>query len=167
MKCISEDTIESTWQTIAELPPEKTGEAIFAFSEAQPNLIDFVMDCTDDMNKETSEFCTYILYVVYQMFANASKSNIPLVTAEQMEAQYNATCDVIDKIQEADGDPEAVGLESTFENQPNVYQYLSEMLLDDSEDDPEDQMSISEEDTGEIYMMMKCVIDVVDSVTNG
>lgn len=166
MKCISEETVEKTWQTIAEMEPEDAGEAMFEFSEAQPNLLGFVMAFTEDLNDDASELCTYMLYVVYQMFVNSSNSKIPMVSEEQMESQYNATCELLDKIQDANGDPEAAGVQKNLENQPHVYKYVSETLREDS-DDPDEQMDISEDDSGEIFMLMKCVIDVVDSVTNG
>ena len=166
MKCIPHETVETTWQDIAEMAPEDAGEAMFHFSEAQPNLLGFVMAFTEDLNEDASELCTYMLYVVYQMFVNASTTDIPMVTEQQMEAQYHATCDLLDKIHDADGDPEKAGVGAKLENQPNVYQYVSETLLEDDEDS-EEKMDISEDDAGEIFMMMKCVIDVVDSVTNG
>ena len=165
MKCITQETVETTWQNIAEMEPEDAGEAMFHFSEAQPNLLGFVMAFTEDLNDDASELCTYMLYVVYQMFVNASKSDIPMVTEEQMEAQYNATCELLDKIHDADGDPEKAGVGQNLENQPHVYQYVSETLLEDNED-PDEKMDISEDEVGEIFMMMKCIIDVVDSVTN-
>ena len=165
MKCISEETVEQTWQTIADMDPADAAQAMFEFSEAQPYLLGFVMAFTEDLENDAGELCTYMLYVVYQMFVNSTKANIPTVTEQQIEAQYEATCKLLDVIHEADGDPEKAGVESQIENQPYVYQYVSEALLEEN-DDPEDELNISEEDVGEIFMMMKCVIDVVDSVTN-
>ena len=89
-----------------------------------------------------------------------------MVTEEQMENQYNVTCELLDRVQEADGDPEKIGVESQLGNQPHVFQYVSETLLEES-DDPDEQMDISEDEKGEVFMLMKCVIDAVDSVTNG
>ena len=164
MKTISEEHVENTWQKVASMEPEDAGEAMFHFSEAHPYLLGFVMAVSEDLGTDASELSTYILYGVYQMVESATNSKIPMVTDEQIEAQYRTTCEMLDKVQEADGDPEKAGVAPQIENQPYVYQYVSETLLEDSEN-PEEQMDISEDEVGEIFMMMKCVIDVVDSVT--
>ena len=165
MKTISPETVEETWQKIAEMDPETAGTAMFAFSESQPNLLGFVMAFSEELETDAAELSMYMLYVVYQMFADSAKSDIPIVTDEQIETQYQSICDLLEKVHESDGDPEAAGVEAQLDNQPHVYQYVSEVLLEENED-PEEQMNISEEEVGEIFMMMKCVIDVVDSVTN-
>jgi len=165
VKTISPETVEETWQTIAEMDPESAGTAMFAFSESQPYLLGFVMAFSEELKSDAAELSTYMLYVIYQMFANSAKSDIPMVTDEQIETQYQAICDLLEKVQESEGDPDAAGVASQLDNQPHVYQYVSEVLLEDSED-PEEKMNISEEEVGEIFMMMKCIIDVVDSVTN-
>ena len=166
MKCISQATVDKTWQSIAEMDPADAGQAMFTLSENQPHLLGFVMELADDMDTDASELATYMLYVVYQMFVNASGARIPQVSEDQIEAQYKSTCEFLDGIQEQADDPLfEEQSEKHIENQPHVYRYVADALYEES-DDPEEQMNISEEEAGEIFMMMKCVIDVVDSVTN-
>lgn len=163
MKCISAETVETTWQTIADMDPADAGQAMFDFSQVQPNLLGFVMALSEDLENDASELCTYMLYVVYQMFVNATSERIPTVTEQQIEAQYEATCKMLDAVHDAGDGAEVAEVTSQIENQPYVYQYVSEALL---EEDPDNELNISDEEVGEIFMMMKCVIDVVDSVTN-
>lgn len=165
MKTISAETVEDTWQTIGEMEPDDAAKGMFTFSEAQPYLLGFVMAFTEELKSDAAELSTYMLFVIYQMFANSAKADIPMVTDEQIETQYQAICDLLEKVHDADGDPDVAGVTSQLENQPHVYQYVSEALLEQS-DDPEEQLQLSEDEVGEIFMMMKCVIDVVDTVTN-
>lgn len=163
MECISQETVDRTWQAVAAMAPEQAAEAIYDFSEAQPHLLGFVMDLAEDLNQDDSELCTYMLYVVYQMFVNSASKSIPTVTESQMRAQYDATCELVDSLDEsAEKDDTAIELE--IQNQPHVYQYVTDTLLDGEEDG--DQVEVSEEAFNEIFFMMKTVIDVVDSVTN-
>ena len=165
MECISQEDVDRTWQSVAEIDPSDAAEAMFAFSEAQPNLLGFVMAFAEDLNTDASELCTYMLYVVYQMFANATANAIPMITEDQIDAQYKSTCEMLDTIHETGEDPSEEDVELEIQNQPHVYRYVSEALAEDN-DDPAEVMDISEEEFGEIFMMMKCVIDAVDAATN-
>ena len=165
MECITQDTVDRTWQTIAEMDPKNAADAMYDFSEAQPHLLGFVMAFAEDLDTGASELCTYMLYVVYQMFVNSSSKTIPTITDSQVEAQYKATCELLDSLHDVEDDPSDEDIEMEVQNQPYVYRYVTEALLEE-DDDPNDQMEVSEEEFGEIFMMMKTVIDAVDSATN-
>jgi hypothetical protein len=167
MECISENTVEETWQLIAEMEPEKAAESMFEFAEAQPNLLGFVMAFAEELDADAKELSTYLLYVVYQMFARSSKSPIPMISEEQVTSQYDATEALLSSLHEAGEKPseDLAYLESA--NQPWVYRYVAEALLESDEtDDPEEQLDLTEEDFGEVFMMLKTVIDAVDAATN-
>ena len=163
MECISEETVDLTWQTIAAMPPQDAAEAMFEFSQAQPNLLGFVMAFADDLETDAQELSTYILFVVYSMFMKSATAEIPMITEDQIRTQYEATQDLLGRLHDSD-DP-AEDMDVVIENQPWVYRYVTEALLEQN-DDPADHVEISEEEFGEIVMMMKTVIDVVDVATN-
>ena len=162
MECISQETVDKTWKTVAQLPPETAAQSMFEFSEAQPNLLGFVMSFAEDLESDANELCTYMLYVVYQMFANSGTGTLPQITEAQIEAQYKSTCEMLDKLHDTD-DSHGEGLEVEVENQPHVYQYVSDALF--AEEVEEDDLNVSDDDAGEVFMMMKCVIDALDKAT--
>lgn len=164
MQCISETQVNETWQAIAQMDPELILDTMMSFSEEQPNLLSFVMTFSEDLDGDgAQELSTYLLYVIYTMFTDASDKALPMVTEAQIKQQYEATCDMLDAIHEQDPSDENVEME--IQNQPHVYKYLSETLFEDP-DDPGEDVDISDEDAGELFMMMKCVIDAVDLATN-
>lgn len=165
MECIALETVDTTWQSVAELDPDSAAEAMFAFSEAQPNLIGFVMSFAEDLSEEASGLCTYMLYVVYQMFENAATDALPVISDEQIEAQYNATCELVDGLHDEKGDNHEEGLELKVSNQPFVFQYVSDAIFEPDKSEGDD-VDISEEDAGEIFLMLKCVIDALDQATD-
>ena len=68
MKCIPEETVDATWQAIAEIEPEEAGQAMLQLAEQQPALLQFVMEFAEDLDSDAAELCTYMGFVVYQMF---------------------------------------------------------------------------------------------------
>lgn len=164
MQCITETQVDETWQSVAQMDPELVVDTMMAFSEAQPNLLAFVMAFAEDLaDEDAQELSTYMLYVIYQMFVNATDKPIPVVTEDQIKKQYEATCDMLDSLHEEDPNDEDVEME--IQNQPHVYKYVSETLFEDP-DNPDDEISISEESAGELFLLLKCVIDSVDAATN-
>lgn len=164
MQCITESQVDETWQTVAQMDPELVMDTMMDFSQAQPNLLGFVMAFAEDLEEEDAqELSTYMLYVIYQMFVNSSEKPIPMITEEQIKHQYEVTCDLIDSLHEEDPNDDDVEME--IQNQPHVYKYVSETLFEDP-DSPDDELSISDESAGELFLLMKCVIDAVDAATN-
>lgn len=164
MQCITEQIVEQTADSIAALEPEDAAEAMFAFAESQPNLLGFVMAVADELDDNASELSTYMLYVIYQMFVNSTTETIPMVTEDQIKSQFYATAEMLEKLSESDDEPEEGEIPAEIQNQPYIYKYVSESLLEFNED-PGDAEKISEEDFGEIFMMLKTVIDAVDKIT--
>jgi len=161
MQCVTEERVEETWSTVSQLPPEKIVESMLEFSESQPHLLGFVMVFAEDLDEEDAkELSTYMLYVIYQMFVDSSDIPVPQITEDQIKAQYEATCDMLDNLHD---DEEHIDME--IHNQPFIYKYVSETLFEDSSKDEED-LKISEDNAGEVFMLMKCVIDAIDSATD-
>lgn len=167
MECVSEETVEQTWQSIAQMDPKDAAESMFQFAETQPHLLGFVMAFAEELNTDARELSTYLLYVVYEMFKRSAAAEIPTISEEQVTIQYEATEELLNSLREDGEEPaeDLVYLESA--NQPWVYRYVVEALLEDEdEEDPNGPLDLSEDEFGEIFMMMKTVIDAVDAATN-
>ena len=163
MQTITEEQVESTCEAIAQLDPAIAADMMMEFSISQPNLLGFVMAFAEDLDEEEAqELSTYMLYVVYQMFANASSAPIPMISEEQIHRHYEATCELVDSLHETD--PLDEDVERETRNQPFIYRYVSETLLLDPEH-PEHDIHISEENAAELFLLLKCVIDSVDEAT--
>ena len=104
MKCIPEETVDATWQAIAEMEPEQAGQAMLQLAEQQPALLQFVMEFAEDLDSDAAELCTYMVFVVYQMFSKAATSDIPTISPEQVDSQYESICRLLDQLHDNDDD---------------------------------------------------------------
>ena len=168
MECISEEMVEQTWQTIAQLEPDSAAQQMMSFATAQPHLLGFVTTLLEDLEDESRELGTYLMFVVYKMFENSATAAIPMMEPAEIKKQYEANQEFLLGIDTEDEQvmEEMAYLESS--KQPWVFRYVTEALLEEDEDDvpEEEQLSLTEEDFGEIFLVLKTVIDVLDTATN-
>ena len=87
-------------------------------------------------------------------------------TPEEIVAKFEDNQSLIVGLDEKDDASfeELAALETA--NQPHLYAYITEALLDDEEGSDDDNVDLTDEEFGEIFMMLKTVIDVVDAATN-
>ena len=163
MEVITHEVVERTWQEVGNMDPEDAGVAMFDFSESQPFLLAFVMALAEELGSDASELCTYMVFVIYKMFANSTSDSIPVISEDQIEHHYQATYKLVDELAES-SDDELEEMAVSTNNQPFVYKYLSETLFEE-DDDADDDLDISDEEVGVIFMTLKCVIDAVDDAT--
>ena len=169
MECISERTVEQTWQTVSDLAPDVAATAMMAFASQQPHLLGFVTAFLEDLQDDAREMGTYLLFVVYKMFENSTTEEIPRVHPEAIKDQYEANQELMLEMEtEADDGQvfEDLAFLETLKH-PWVFRYVSEALLEPDDDLPEDErISLSEEEIGEVIILLKTVIDVLDKATN-
>ncbi len=169
MKCISERTVEQTWQTVADLAPDAAATEMMSFASQQPHLLGFVTAFLEELQDDAREMGTYLLFVVYKMFENSTAEEIPMVQPDAIKDQYEANQELLLDM-ETDADDELAledlaYLESS--KHPWVFRYVTEALLESDDDLPEEErFSLSEGEFGEVMMLLKTAIDVLDKATN-
>ena len=169
MECISEKSVEQTWQTVADLAPDAAATEMMSFASQQPHLLGFVTAFLEELQDDAREMGTYLLFVVYKMFENSTTDKITTVQPDAIKDQYEANQELLLDM-ETDGDDQQTledwaDLESS--TQPWVFRYVTEALLEPDDDLPEEErISLSEEEFGEVLILLKTVIDVVDQATD-
>ena len=167
MECITEETVDRTWQSIAELSPDDAATQMMSFANAQPHLLGFVTVFLEELDDDARELGTYLLFVVYKMFENSSTTTVPMMEPTDIQTQHEANQEFLLAIDPDDESSmeEMAYLESS--KQPWVYRYVTEALLEEEDDVPEEErVSLTEDEFGEIFLVLKTVIDVLDSKTN-
>jgi len=71
MKPISEAIVEKTWQEFAGFTPDRAKKELMKISNAQPDLLAFLMESSKEMGQEVRELAIYMFLVVYRMFQQA------------------------------------------------------------------------------------------------
>ena len=169
MECISERTVEQTWQAVADLAPDAAATEMMSFASQQPHLLGFVTAFLEELQDDAREMGTYLLFVVYKMFENSTAEEIPMVQPDAIKDQYEVNQELLLDMETDADDEQALEdlayLESS--KHPWVFRYVTEALLEPDDDLPENErISLSEEEFGEVIILLKTVIDVLDKATN-
>lgn len=160
MEPISEDLVEKTWKEFADLSPERAEKETAKISKNQPNLLAFMMEFTQELSQEVKELAIYLFYVLYRMFEKSSKNKINKISAEEIINCYEQNERLIKSLE---------GVHEKFleriagiqlSGQPYVMKYVVESLMEAPED--EDLVSLTEEDIGYLFLLLKTVVDLLD-----
>ena len=164
MDWIDEATVEETWQEIAAYGLDQARSEMTDLGRLQPDLLAFVVVSSDELSEEARELAVYLFFVVYSVFQRAYDQELPRVSAQQLMQQDDRTEEFIMSLQEADEDAmESAALQETA-RQPWVMNYIVEALVEAPQG--ETPVDLSEDEFGNIFLVLKTVVDALDEATN-
>jgi hypothetical protein len=67
MKPIPEEVVEKTWQEVAGFGPDRAKKEMIKVGNGQPELLAFVTESSEEMDKAVRELGIYMFLVVYRM----------------------------------------------------------------------------------------------------
>lgn len=161
---IDERIVKRTWQEVAEYSPELATSEMHRIAEDQPDLLGFMMELTEDLSPQTMEMGIYLFFVVYRIFEKAYPAKIGMVSADEIIACHEANTDLMESLESAHYRFLERAAEVQLASQPHVIRYLIDAFFEVSEDDEEDPLS--DEDLGYLFLLLKTVIDVLNSKTD-
>lgn len=164
MHWIDEQTVEEIWQEVAELDVDEASQQMLEFGMQQPGLLSFVMVVAEEMDEEVQELAIYLLFVIYRMFQHAYERDLPSIAPEAIMAAHEKNEELMGSLD--GGDEPAMVLTALKQtgSQPWVMTYLVEVLVEAPEGD--DPVDLSEEDFGELFLLLKTAIDVLNEATD-
>jgi len=164
MQCIESPVIESVLQMASDLESEQAAEEMMKFATAQPEILGFTNAFSEELREEAQEVLIFLIFVIYRVFEAAATEPIPKISSDAIVAKYEDNQALIVGLDEDDDKSfeELASLETA--NQPHLFGYITEALLD--EDEPSDDIELNDEEFGELFMIVKTIIDVVDAATN-
>jgi hypothetical protein len=159
MEPIPEEIVEKTWQEVAGFSPDKAKKEMLKVGNSQPELLAFVMESSKEMGQEVSELAIYIFLVVYRMFQEAHRK-IKKVSSEEIVECYQNNERLMERL---DGAHERfldriASLQAS--KQPFVLKYVADALME--EDEGKDAVTLTNEQKGFLYLLLKTVVDVLD-----
>lgn len=164
MHWIDEATVESTWQDVAGFGVEQAQQEMMRLGEVQPELLAYVMGSCGDLCEEARELAVYMFFVVYRIFETAYDQQLPRISTEQILEQDQETDQLMTNLMEADEGTLAFTAIKETSRQPWVTQYVVESLVEAPEGD--DPVYLSEEEFGQIFLVLKTVVDLLDRNTD-
>src|SRR5262245_16927386 len=158
-KIVSEEAVEAAWQEIGGLSEDQGRQHMQGLSRRQPALLAFVTAFSQDLSQDAAELAIYMFVVVVCMFEMQFGKRVHEVGPKRIESIHDEQMKMLEGLAERNESwTERIAV-AQAEKQPWVWKYVSEGLFES--DDPE--LNLSEEDQGSLAMIMKTVIDALDS----
>ena len=158
-KIVPEEVVEAACLEIAELSEDQARLHMQRLSRRQPALLAFVTAFSEDLSKEGAEFGIYTFVTIVHMFEVHFGKRLQSVGPTRVESTHEENIRMLESLTGAhERWIEQVAVAQSGK-QPWVWKYVVECLFE-----PDDQeIKLSEEDQGTLAMVMKTVIDVLDS----
>ena len=159
MKTIPEGIVEKTWQEVAGFSPNRAKKEIMKVGNAQPDLLAFVTESSQELVQEVRELGIYMFLVVYRMFQKM-QGKIKKISSDEIIKCYEHNETIMEGLEGAhDKFIDRIASLQTSK-QPYVVNYVADALME--EDEGEDALELTEEQKGFLYLLLKTVIDALD-----
>jgi hypothetical protein len=158
-KIVSEQTVEAAWKKIGGLSNDEARRHIQRIFRKQPALGSFVNAFSEDLSDSAAELAVFILVVIIEVFGAQFGKRLQNVGPKRIESIHADNLDMLERLIGADEQWVARAAVVESEEQPYVWKYVPQCLFE--REDPE--ISLSEEDQGSLALIMKTVIDALDS----
>ncbi len=165
MEAISEAMVEETWIEISQLPPEEARTQVEGVWERQPELMQFLMELTEELSQGASELAFYIFFVVVRIFEKAYGERLQEVMAEEILESFEANQDFLERLATVNERFLERLPDKTLGEQPHVLRYVVEALME--AETQEDPMELSEQEFGFLFLVLKTVIDSLQKTLAG
>ena len=159
MELIPEELVEETSQEVAGFSPVRGKKEMEALGRKQPDLLNFMVVFTEDLDPEVKELAIYMFFVVYRIFEKSSKKEIRKIPGKEVEKCYESNEKLVEKTE---------GIHERFLEriaktqvlkQPHVMAYVLTTLMEPDEEDP---IELTPDDIGYLFLLFKTVIDLLD-----
>jgi predicted TIM-barrel fold metal-dependent hydrolase len=161
---LSEDLVERTWEEVALFTPARGRKEMGRLGKNQPDLLSFIMEFSVELDQQVKELALYMFVVVYRMFEKGYGKKIKRVTPKEIMACHEANERLMEGMEAAhDRFFERIA-RVQISSQPFVIKYVVDAIFEAPED--EDPVSLTDEDAGFLFLLLKTVIDALNKKTD-
>ena len=155
MEPIPEAIVEKTWQEVAGFTPNRAKRELMKISNAQPELLAFVMESSKEMGQEVRELAIYMFVVVYRMFQKGH-GKVKKISSEEIIKCYEHNEGLMERLEGADEKflDRIASVQTSRE--PYVVKHLVNALME------EDTLTLTAEQKGFLFLLLKTVIDALN-----
>jgi hypothetical protein len=159
MKPIPEAIVEKTWQEGGGFRPDRAKKEMMKIANSQPDLLAFVTESSQEMGQEVRELAIYMFVVVYRMFQE-SRGKIKKISSEEIVECYQNNEGLMERLEGTDERflDRISALQTSA--QPYIVKYVADALME--EDEGKDAVTLTNEQKGFLFLLLKTVIDVLD-----
>ena len=164
MEPIPEAIVERTWKEVAGFSPYRAKKELMKIDNSQPELLAFVTESTQEMRQEVRELAIYMFVVVHRMFHEAH-GKISEISYEEIIKCYEHNESLLERLEGAHEKFLDRVANVQTSKQPYVVKYVADALTE--EDEGEDAVTLTEEQKGFLFLVLKAVIDALDQSGTG
>ena len=163
MDVIPDALVEETWQEMGSWSDEDVRRLMKRIARTQGPLLVFVMTLTEHLSAGAKQLALYLFAMIQRMFWK-TPGRVRRARPTEIEAAYERNLEFLSRFENAD-ERFLEGAASSMDlSQPFVMKYLVEALIEAPEED--DPIVLSEEETGELFLILKTVIDTLDKISH-
>ena len=162
MDVIPDVLVEETWQEMDSWSDDDIRQLMKRIAKTQGYLLAFVMEFTKQLSVDAQELALYMFAMIQRMIWKAA-GRVRRARPREIEAAYKRNEEFLSRFVNAHERFLERAAESTDNPQPFVMKYLVEALMEAPTQ--EDPVVLSEDETGEIFLILKTVIEVLDKVS--
>jgi hypothetical protein len=160
MDPIPEELVDRICAEVAELTPDIGYQESMQVSKEQPEIIAFIAEMTEDLDKEVRELAIFMFIPIYRMFQRAYGKTIEMVSPDEIIKCYEDNEELLKSLGGAHEKFFERIAEVQMSSQPYVIRYVVETLFEAVQG--EDPVLLGEEDMGYLFLLMKTVIDALN-----
>jgi len=163
METIPEDLVTETAIEISAFSHERAHSEMTSLSNIQPNLVAFMVEFTQDLDQDVSALALFWFFNVSRMFQQAYRRPLKQVSHDTIVKCYESNEALIDSLEHThDRFVERIA-SIQLSDQPYVMQYVVESLFEQV--DEKEDLELTEDDTGYLFLLLKTVVDALNKTT--
>lgn len=159
MSQITSQVVETVWEEVNGLSPERGRKEIDRVAQSQPDLLPFVLARLQDCRSQAQELGVYLCYLVLRVFEQGSPDRLPRVPGAELERQVERNEETLGRL-EAARFPQAAAAAAERSRQPEVAKLVVEALAESPEDT--DGLVLTDQERAAMFLTLQTVIDVLD-----
>jgi hypothetical protein len=155
--------VKETWQEPENWGASKIQNEHAKLAKEQIDLEAFVFANFKNADKDIREVALWMFFMVYRMYRKAYGKPIPRIKSKSIISKHNSNIKIFESLVTAHDIMLERIAETHFTSQPEVWRYVTEALL---ENDENDDVELKEDAIGEIFLLFKTIIELLDEITN-
>jgi hypothetical protein len=162
---ISSQSVEKACSEVGEYSDEQMVDEFDRFFRAQPAICDFVVELTHESGQKVQELSLFLSYMVFKAIEADTSGSVTKVTPETIEAGYRETELWMERISEAEGTELQSAITASL--QRDAEPHLLEYVISELNEPMEDGTELNDEEKGEVFFVVKTVIESLKDQSNG
>jgi hypothetical protein len=162
---ISGQSVEKACSEVGEYSDEQMVDEFDRFFRAQPAICDFVVELTHESGQKVQELSLFLSYMVFKAIEADTSGSVTKATPETIEAGYRETESWMERISEAEGTELQPAITASLQRdaEPHLLQYVISELNEPMEDGTD----LNDEEKGEVFFVVKTVIESLRDQSRG